>query len=251
MSEPAHSREERIRQGWEVRDAMQHGAFGSTTGKPMGEKVPSLGDLSSEVVFGSVWARPNLDLKSRMICTLAVLAALYRQPLRTYVNSALSLGIPREAIEEVIIQVGWYTGFPGIVAGLETVASVCADRKIERGEDSPPDASSVAELEAAGRALAELSGVGVTPGAEDLHALDETYGYGLIWRRPGLDPKMRSGVAVAALTALGFDRQLRSAFRLARHFGFEDEEIVEIVIQSAPYGGFPRAFNALDLLSDL
>jgi 4-carboxymuconolactone decarboxylase len=231
---------------------MQHGAFGSTTGKPMSAKVPSLGDLSSEFVFGSVWARPHLDLKSRMICTLAVLAALYRQPLRTYVNSALSLGIPPETIEEVIIQVGWYTGFPGIVAGLETVTSVCTERKIERTEDVPPDGSSIAELQAAGHALAELGGgVGAGPGAEDLQALDETYGYGLIWRRPGLDPKMRSGVAVAALTALGFDRQLRSAFRLARHFGYEDREIVEIVIQTAAYGGFPRAFNALDLLGDV
>ena len=45
---------------------------------PSRSPVPGLDDLMTELVYGGVWGRPNLELAERAICTLAVLSSLQR-----------------------------------------------------------------------------------------------------------------------------------------------------------------------------
>jgi 4-carboxymuconolactone decarboxylase len=58
-------------------------------------------------------------------------------------------------------------------------------------------------------------------------------------------------VAIASFTGLGLESQLRKYAQSALDIGLNREEIVEAVIQTAPYSGFPRALNGLAILSEV
>jgi len=69
--------------------------------------------FADEVVFGTVYARDNLDLRTRALCTVAALTVLEREPqLRAHLVGALNIGVPAEELAEVIRQMAMYGGFP-------------------------------------------------------------------------------------------------------------------------------------------
>ena len=68
---------------------------------------------------------------------------------------------------------------------------------------------------------------------------------GEIWARPRLSLKVRSLVTVAALGALGKKEGLALNIRMALNNGASREEVLETLLQLAPYAGFPTAWEAL------
>ena len=68
---------------------------------------------------------------------------------------------------------------------------------------------------------------------------------GEIWSRPQLDRKTRSLVTVAALTALGRPNGLGLNIEMALNNGATKEEILETLLQMAPYAGFPACWEGL------
>ncbi len=108
-----------------------------------------------------------------------------------------------------------------------------------------------------GRAVKrELFGAGkesaVPPGhlAEDLLRLTDEWVFGNIYTRPALDLKTRSMLTVAALTVLGKDDYLRRHLQGALHVGVSREEIKEILMQMAFYGGIPCALRGLRIADE-
>lgn len=70
--------------------------------------------------------------------------------------------------------------------------------------------------------------------------------YGDIYSRPGLDPKSRQIATIAALTILGeASHELEIHIASSLRLGLTRAEILEVIIQMAVYGGFPRALTAL------
>lgn len=70
--------------------------------------------------------------------------------------------------------------------------------------------------------------------------------YGEVIGRPGLDLKTRELSTVAALAALGHAQpQLKVHVRGALNVGATRAEIVEVLLQTAVYAGFPAALNAV------
>jgi 4-carboxymuconolactone decarboxylase len=239
--------------GRRVRDAMQHGSFGTTTNLPLAASVPDFGDFTTEAVFGAVWGRRPLDLEQRMLCSLGALAAgEFLGQLRTYMHSALTLGISREAIQETLIQVGWYAGMPTLVNGISTANAVFAERRIGRPAARPADDRTLDELRTAGAELASI-GAHASSGTwtEQLDELERIYCYGQIWSRPGLQPTARSGVAIAAVTAIGCTSELRTTIPIGLHHGLHADEIAEVILQTAPYSGYSRAKAALTILDEI
>ena len=68
---------------------------------------------------------------------------------------------------------------------------------------------------------------------------------GEIWPRPRLPLKIRSLVTVAALAALGKKEGLALNIRMALNNGASREEVLETLLQLAPYAGFPTAWEGL------
>ena len=66
-----------------------------------------------QALFGTIWTRDGLDLKTRSLVTLTSVIALNRDnELRLHFRGARNLGITRETIEEVILHVAHYAGWP-------------------------------------------------------------------------------------------------------------------------------------------
>lgn len=78
-----------------------------------------------------------------------------------------------------------------------------------------------------------------------LARLAQEFAFGSIWARPGLDPKMRSVVTLAALVVLGKTDELRKHLGVGLNFGLTPLELEEIIIQTVPYAGFPCAAQAM------
>ena len=81
----------------------------------------------------------------------------------------------------------------------------------------------------------------------DLEQLILKFVAGQIWTRSGLDLKTRSLATVAALTALGRTSALELNVRMAAGNGASKKEILEVMLQIAPYAGFPAVWDGMKI----
>ena len=93
---------------------------------------PEFARMLTQYLFGEIWTRPELPVRSRSLCTMAILTALNRTPeLAIHIRGALRLGIPKEEITELIVHAGMYAGIPVAVEGLKTAAQVFKEEKVD------------------------------------------------------------------------------------------------------------------------
>jgi len=70
-------------------------------------------DFITETAWGTIWARDGIDRRSRSMITLAVLTALGREhEIAMHVRAALTNGLTREEIAEVLLHTSVYAGVP-------------------------------------------------------------------------------------------------------------------------------------------
>ncbi len=70
-------------------------------------------DLITRYAWGEIWSRPGLPRQTRSLITLAMMVALNRgEEFRMHVRAALSNGVTREEIKEVLLQAAIYCGVP-------------------------------------------------------------------------------------------------------------------------------------------
>ena len=75
--------------------------------------------------WGNVWQRPGLDLKTRSLITVAMLAAMGKQhELKGHVRGALNNGVTPEELREVMLHASVYCGMPTAIEAFRTVAEV-------------------------------------------------------------------------------------------------------------------------------
>ena len=80
---------------------------------------PDFERLVMGTIGGEVWNRPGLDLRTRSLCSIAVLAGLGRiNALELNIRMALNNGASREEIVETFFQVAVYAGFAAAWDGL-------------------------------------------------------------------------------------------------------------------------------------
>ena len=80
--------------------------------------VPAdFGRMTVEHVFGTVWSRPGLSLEEREMVTTSVLVALGREhEQRLHFRAARNLGLSRAKLEEILMHVAHYAGWPVAVS---------------------------------------------------------------------------------------------------------------------------------------
>jgi 4-carboxymuconolactone decarboxylase len=108
------------------------------------------------------------------------------------------------------------------------------------------------------RMLAEITGEqglavvhGLRDVAPDLADWIVDFSHGDVMSRPGLDRRTRQLATIAALTALGNAQpQLRVHMQRALEVGCKPQEIIEVLLKTTVYCGFPATLNALAVLRD-
>lgn len=82
-------------------------------------------EMVTEHAWGTVWARPDLDRRSRSILNLGMLAALNRQDeLAGHIRVALKNGVSKVEIRECLLQVAVYAGMPAGMTGFKIARQV-------------------------------------------------------------------------------------------------------------------------------
>ncbi|MET7335382.1 carboxymuconolactone decarboxylase family protein [Nonomuraea sp. NPDC005650] len=80
----------------------------------LGEELVEIGLTS---VWGSLWARAELGRRDRSLVTLGILIALGAETeLKTHFQIAMTNGLTKEEIAEVIYHASGYAGFPAATA---------------------------------------------------------------------------------------------------------------------------------------
>jgi 3-oxoadipate enol-lactonase / 4-carboxymuconolactone decarboxylase len=77
------------------------------------------------------------------------------------------------------------------------------------------------------------------------------YAWGGIWTRPGLDRRSRSMITLTALIARGHHEEFAMHLRAARRNGLSNDEIKELIMQTAIYCGVPDANSAFRIAADV
>lgn len=85
-------------------------------------------ELSTEYCWGYVWGRPGLALRDRSLINLGMISALNRpHELKLHVKAALTNGLSREEIREVLMQVAVYCGVPAGIDGVRIAREAFAE----------------------------------------------------------------------------------------------------------------------------
>jgi 4-carboxymuconolactone decarboxylase len=66
----------------------------------------------TESAWGGVWGRPDLDLRTRSLITIAILGALNHDELELHLRAARNTGVTPDEIREALLHVAVYAGVP-------------------------------------------------------------------------------------------------------------------------------------------
>lgn len=97
--------------------------------KGLGKTAPDLANYIIEFIFGDLYSRSGLDLKTKQMLTITILATLgtAKPQLAYHINCGLNIGIKREEIIDIMTRIAGYAGFPAALNGVNTAKEVFAE----------------------------------------------------------------------------------------------------------------------------
>jgi len=118
-----------------------------TAARMLGDIAPKLAELTDEVLFGDVWARPGLSPRDRSLVTIAALVALHRtEQLGAHMHIGLHNGLSPEEITESVTHLAFYAGWPTALSAVAQLRTVLGEHKRahDAGLDDEPFAAEAA-----------------------------------------------------------------------------------------------------------
>ena len=221
---------------------------------------PALAQWTVEFEFGDVLDRPGLGRRSKHLAMLMMLAMRGNcdERLLLHLAGAIADGMPKPMIVEALIQLSVYGGFPTALN-----AFTVAGKAFESQDSAAPDGRTKEALQPSdlfdrhARGLTTLAATSGGSGdavvksfegvAPDIGAMIVDHAYGDVFARPGLDPKLRELIAIAALAAMGAVDEGPVGVHVAAAItlGATETEIIETILNIAPYAGYPAAQHAI------
>ena len=118
-------RSERFERGSKkINELVQNADLGVING--LGNIAPGLSNYILEYIFGDLYSRQGLDLKTKQILTITILATLgnAKPQLAFHIKGGLAVGVTREEIIDIMIHLSGYAGFPAAINGVNTAKEV-------------------------------------------------------------------------------------------------------------------------------
>src|SRR5690606_5365894 len=85
-------------------------------------------EMITEGAWGTVWARPGLDRRTRSMLVLAMLASLgHHEELALHIRATRNTGASMEDVQEVLMMVAIYAGVPAANSAIAVAKKVYAE----------------------------------------------------------------------------------------------------------------------------
>lgn len=89
-------------------------------------------DVATETVFGALWTRPGLDLKTRtLICVVSDTATARTPELAIHLRMARRQGWTEDELVETLLHMSGYVGVPLVREAMLTAKEVFAELRTE------------------------------------------------------------------------------------------------------------------------
>ena len=131
---------ETYRKGAEMRRRLLGGAFVDRSTKTV-YADPVMGkfiNVATEAIFGMLWTRPGLDLKTRTLVCVVSDAATGREPeLAIHLRMALRQGWTEDELTEALLHLSGYIGVPIIREAMLAASKIFEDYRAETAAEQP------------------------------------------------------------------------------------------------------------------
>lgn len=119
MNQGRANQESRLARGKRILSEID-GESGEKVIDALADIAPDFARYLFEFPFGDIYARPGLDVRSREVATIAALTAMANASpqLGVHIAAGLNVGLTRDEIVEIIMQMAVYAGFPAALNGL-------------------------------------------------------------------------------------------------------------------------------------
>jgi 4-carboxymuconolactone decarboxylase len=125
MSDRPEYQSDLFRKGLEVRRAVLGTDYVDGSLARADDFMAAFQKLTTEFAWGEIWSRSGLPRKTRSMLNLAMLTALNRPAeLRLHLRGALTNGVTRDEIKEILLQTGVYCGIPACLDAFKVAAEV-------------------------------------------------------------------------------------------------------------------------------
>jgi 4-carboxymuconolactone decarboxylase len=99
----------------------------------VGDFAPKLAELTDDVLFGDVWARPELSHRDRSLVTCAALVTNgSTEQLRSHLAIGKQNGLTEIELKEAIVHLAFYAGWPRAMSAIAVAKDVFNDAEIDR-----------------------------------------------------------------------------------------------------------------------
>jgi 4-carboxymuconolactone decarboxylase len=106
----------------------------------IGDLAPKLVELTDNVLFGDVWARPQLSQRdSSLVAVSALIAMNHPDQLRSHLARARENGVTQDELIETITHLAFYAGWPNAMTAMSVAKEVFQNnwRATEGAQEDP------------------------------------------------------------------------------------------------------------------
>jgi 4-carboxymuconolactone decarboxylase len=125
---------ETYRKGSEMRRRLMGEAFADRTNQTVYDDpiMQKFRDVTTETIFGTLWTRPGLDLKTRALICVVSDATMGREPeLKIHLRMARRQGWSEDELAEALLHLVGYVGAPLVREGLLAAREAFAELRAE------------------------------------------------------------------------------------------------------------------------
>ena len=226
-----------------------------------GGEDPELAEIFVNFALGDVPAHSDLDLRTRLLCTLASAVATQSRTLfRTTLEAALNTGITPVEVKEVLYHAVPYAGMArvadllrlanetlrarGVKLPLEPQGTTTGQSRFEKGLDVQRAIFGAENIDTM-RAAAPDS-------QKHIQDFLSANCFGDYMTRRGLDEATRELVTFSILISLGgCEPQVKGHIAGNVKVGNDKRKLLAVVTQLLPWIGYPRTLNAIGCLNEV
>lgn len=222
---------------------------------PNKETDHELMEILRKFIFGDIFHTGNLDVKTRELITITILATLQTLPqLTAHINGALNDGASPIEIREVMYGLAPFIGFPRTLNAVNTMNEAFKTRNIELPLENMRTVTDETRYEKGFNIQNQIYGDEIKekyPDVPEIPKFLTEFGFGDFYTRNGLDIKTRELLVLVILTTIRSDTQIKVHVLGNLKVGNTKETLISAIIQCIPYVGFPNSMNTINIIQSI